>query len=382
MQKKLIAVAVAGALGAPALALAQASTVQIYGKMTAEYGYVDQGTGRPNTDMLQTPGGSNVGVKGEEKLGGGLSAWFQCESSADVRGVNQDGFCGRNSAIGFKGGFGNVHIGRWDTPFKRATVGMIGAGDTGLLGAAFLMAGNSTGTIASGGASLNRSMWKRREASQIYYESPNFNGFNVLAAYSAANATAALNATTGAKPRVQSLAALYKNGPLEVAGGYERHSDFGSAGGGNTDRGWTLGGTYTFGGNVKVGAQYIDTKYEITSGTDLTKKNWMVGVDWHISGPHNLEASYVKAGDSKGTAVTGVAGGGGAFALAAPASGTGAKLYQITYRHDFSKRTQVKMGYVKLNNDNAASYGLGGLATPTAAGTSQSAWVMYAQHTF
>ena len=41
MQKKLLAVAVAGALGAPAFALAQTSTVQIYGTMYVEYGYVD-----------------------------------------------------------------------------------------------------------------------------------------------------------------------------------------------------------------------------------------------------------------------------------------------------------------------------------------------------
>ena len=36
MQKKLVAIAVAGALGVPALALAQTSTVNIYGKITYE----------------------------------------------------------------------------------------------------------------------------------------------------------------------------------------------------------------------------------------------------------------------------------------------------------------------------------------------------------
>src|SRR5574340_945687 len=291
MNRKLLSVAVAGAFAAPAVAMAQASTVQLYGKITAEYGYVDQGDGRPKTDMLQTPGGSAVGVKGEEKLGGGMSAWFQCESSADVRGVSQEGFCSRNSALGFKGGFGNIHIGRWDTPFKRATnVGMIGAGDTGLLGAAFLMAGSSTGTGATGGQgfsqSLSRNVWKRRESSQIYYESPTFSGFQVLASYSAANATREVDATTGSKPRVESLAAIYANGPLALSAAYERHENFGAVGGDNDDRGWTLNASYKFGG-VKLAAAYIDTKYEMTTGTDLTKKNWMVGVDWNISGPHN-----------------------------------------------------------------------------------------------
>jgi predicted porin len=151
MNKSLMAVAVAGAFITPALVFAQTATVQVYGRATVEYGYADQGTGRPNTDMFQTPGGSAVGFKGQEQLGGGMSAWFQCESSADVRGLNQDGFCSRNSAIGLKGGWGNLHFGRWDTPFKRATLGMVGAGDTGLLGAAFTMVGNSTGTAATGG---------------------------------------------------------------------------------------------------------------------------------------------------------------------------------------------------------------------------------------
>src|SRR5665647_355036 len=134
MNKKLMAVAVAGALAVPALAFAQASTVQIYGNITYEYGR-SSGGDRPNVDYADTPGGSAIGFKGEEKLGGGLSAWFQCETTADVRGYDQVGLCSRNSAVGFKGGFGNVHFGRWDTPMKRAlNQGTVGATETGLLG--------------------------------------------------------------------------------------------------------------------------------------------------------------------------------------------------------------------------------------------------------
>ena len=385
MNKKLMAVAVAGALVAPAAALAQ-STVTVYGKTTLEYGYADQGAGRPNSDVMQTPGGSAVGFKGEEKLGGGLSAWFQCESSADVRGLGADGFCTRNSALGIKGSFGNLHFGRWDTPFKRATVGMIGGGSTGLLGMAFLMTGNSTGTGATGGiapSSLSRNVWKRREAALTYYESPSFNGFQLLAAFSAANATSSLDASTSQKPRVSSLAGTYANGPIAIGLGYERHTAFGSVGGSNDDRGWTLGGNYTFANKVKLGAQYIDTRYETNAVQELTKKNWMVGVEWNVQGPHNIDASYVKAGDSKGTATTnpGLAGGNGPIAVP-NILGTGAKLWQVGYRHQFSKRTSGKLAYVRLNNDGAATYSLGGLSAPTIAGESQSAWVMYASHTW
>ncbi|HET7674026.1 MAG TPA: porin, partial [Gammaproteobacteria bacterium] len=150
MQKKLMAIAVAGALGAPAVALAQASTVQVYGQITYEYGFARQGDAaagsRPNVDYADTPGGSAIGFRGEEKLGGGMSAWFQCETSADIRGYDQIGLCSRNSAVGFKGGFGNIHFGRWDTPMKRAlNVGTVGAEETGLLGMSFLPFGGSGG---------------------------------------------------------------------------------------------------------------------------------------------------------------------------------------------------------------------------------------------
>jgi len=351
MNKKLMAVAVAGAFVTPAVALAQNSTVQIYGKVTAEYGYADQGSGRPNTDIFQTPGGAAVGFKGEEKLGGGLSAWFQCESSADVRGMNCDGFCTRNSAIGLKGGFGNLHFGRWDTPFKRAaSVGTIGTLETGLFGASFLFSGNSTGTVATGGVSLGRNIWKRRDASEIYYESPVFSGFQVLGSFTAANATSALDASTNAKPRVTSIAGTYNNGPLNIGLAYEKHTDFGNgavgaaavaakagsaafpnqfiaggtdvitaftapvtaaaatAGTGGDDRGWTIGAAYTFAGQFQVGVQYIDTKYDMGNGQDIKKQNWHLGADWNFSGPHHIMGTYVDAGATKGSYIGSVSG--------------------------------------------------------------------------
>ncbi|MGZ8154345.1 MAG: porin, partial [Burkholderiales bacterium] len=151
MQKKIMAAAVAGALALPAaVTYAQSSTVQIYGRITYEYGFISSMGNREDTDYADSPGGSAIGFRGEEKLGGGLSAWFQCESSADVRAMDQTGFCTRNSAVGFKGGFGNVFLGRWDTPFKRTGAATtVGGGDTGLWGTAFLLVGGSTSTQGS-----------------------------------------------------------------------------------------------------------------------------------------------------------------------------------------------------------------------------------------
>ena len=98
MNKKLMAIAVAGALAAPAAALAQSSTVQVYGTVLVNYQLVDYGTGGPtpntnprvNNDMFNSHD-SGLGFKGEEQLGGSLAAWFQCESTIDVTGVGLGG---------------------------------------------------------------------------------------------------------------------------------------------------------------------------------------------------------------------------------------------------------------------------------------------------
>jgi predicted porin len=390
MNKKLMAVAVAGVFAAPAVVLAQSSTVQIYGRVTYEYGYVNKmgndaaGQSRDKTDVAQTPGGSAIGFRGQEKLGGGLTAWFQCESSADVRGLSQDGLCTRNSAIGFKGGWGNLHFGRWDSPMKRAiNMGTTGVKDTGLLGHSFIFAGGSGGTNATVASTRNR--WKRRDVGWTYYESPSFSGFQVLAGFTPGNgATNAVNGTSNQKPRVLSIGGTFKSGPFAAGLGYEEHSQFGPAAVGGSDlddKAWAISGSYTFMNKIEVGAAYLDAKYETSSTTEIKKKNWLVGVDWKIAGPHSLHFGYVDAGDSKGsgTAAAGIASIGD---IAPAGTSTGGKWYSIAYEYGFSKRTSARFGYVSVSNDTNAGYTLGGLSNAGVADQKQDAFVMYLQHNF
>src|SRR5262245_35573903 len=237
MQKKLMAVAVAGALAVPVIAAAQ-SSVTISGRATYEYGYGDQGGGRSNTDYADTPGGSALRFAGQEALGGGMTAWFQCETSMDIRGMDQIGLCSRNSAVGFRGGFGNIFFGRWDTPFKRVmNHGTVGAEETGLLGTSFLGFGGSGGA-ATGlgnnnellGETQQRQRWKRRETCMTTYDTPNFGGFQVFGAVTCGNQNADLALTSAEnndKPRTWSIGGQYVNGPLAIGVGYEEHKDMG-----------------------------------------------------------------------------------------------------------------------------------------------------------
>lgn len=387
MKKKLMAVAVAGALAAPALVMAQTSTVNVFGKITYEYGILDQGQGQRSTDYADSPGGSEIAFRGEEKLGGGLSAWFQCATSADVRAMDQEGWCTRNSAIGFKSGWGNVHFGRWDTPMKRAlNVGSVGAEETGILGMSFLPFGGSGGADATNSADgPQRQRWKRREAGLSYYESPMFGGFQVLAAFGSGNAGADSNAADGLsnpRPRVQSLAGTYVSGPLGIGVGYERHNEMGAAvlGGQDfDDRAWGVSARYTFGGKIKVGATYLAPKFETGVGATTKKKTYTIGVDWAIGGPHSVQAQYAKASDCKGNGAA--IGGNGGCAAAGP--DTGGDAWSLAYSYAFSKRTRIKLGYVRVDNDaNTRTYRIGNSAALAANGENVDGYAFHISHTF
>ena len=369
MQKKLMAVAVAGALALPVIAAAQ-SSVTISGRATWEYGHGDQGAGRSNTDYADTPGGSAIRFAGQEALGGGMTAWFQCETSMDIRGLDQIGLCSRNSAVGFRGGFGNIYFGRWDTPFKRVVNhGTVGAEETGLLGTSFLGFGGSGGSAATAGLeSQNRQRWKRRETCLTTYDTPNFGGFQVFGAISCGNNNADLSLVSGTandKPRVLSIGGQYVNGPLAIGLGYEKHKEFGTQAVGAQDlddKGWGVGISYGFmNGNILVGANYLRREWETgtvggIANTETKKDTWGIGVDWRLPGPHQVQFQYQQARDTKGNGGN-IGGNGGANGCGVLINGTigchdtGADQISIAYQYHFSKRTTIKFGYTKTDND-------------------------------
>jgi len=385
MQKKLIAVAVAGALGAPALAFAQASSVQVFGTLYGEIARIDQGAGsagnRQDVNLFQNPG-SEIGFKGEEQLGGGMSAWFQCASTADFRAQSAEGFCSRNSALGLKGAFGNVFVGNWDTPFKR--VGAVNriVNETGAFGASFLLTGGASTFLGA----ANRASFARRQNNSVNYDSPNFKGFQFMFATNTDNtATALTQGAANAKPRVTSLGATYNMGPMNFGAAYEKHSNFGTAGTAPSldDKGWLLSAGYTV-GPVRLGAIYTQQKFQTTASAESKVKVWHLAADWQIAGPHGLRAGYTRAGDVTGTAGSASVAGSSAVRPAVGSS-TGAKLWQISYVNTLSKRTEATIGYAKLDNDSNAQYALGGTystsSLPTA-GNNSSVWGLGLRHRF
>lgn len=377
--KSRIALAIAAAFGTAALgvssgAIAQASTVQVGGSFNAFYQISKPGTGTLNSlnggakhDNLSLSE-PELWIHGEEKIGAN-TVWFRCTSSFDVFGTSTSGadtggqLCGRNSALGFKGSFGNIFAGTWDTPQKLMVAPIRGwwGGTASLTG--------GVGNVLFNGAGSNigntgNSFWERRSR-LISYHSPSFSGFDFKAAYSAQNeATTQSTAVTQAlDPRSLGLSAAYTNGPLYVGVGFERHMDFnpaaqavgalvGQYNGGN-DTNWTVGGAYTFGFGTKLSGLWTRSVYEPQNGVDLKKSGWAIFVDHKLGGPHAIKAQYYKAGDSKGSSPIAVG------RHRAPGVDTGAKGWSAAYTYEFSKRTEMSFVYGLTDNDTNSVYSKG-----------------------
>jgi len=159
MNKKLIAAAIAAAVAAPA---AMAETT-LYGKVhmdirSNDSDHVDNWTVNSNA--------SRLGVKGSEDLGNGLKAIFQYEMTYSGTDSVEAFGAARNSYIGLGGNWGQVRVGRHDTPMK----------------VAFYAAGNEL--LGDSIIDINKTIGFQevRTNNAIAYISPSFSGFTLAAA--------------------------------------------------------------------------------------------------------------------------------------------------------------------------------------------------------
>ncbi|RTL33932.1 MAG: porin [Burkholderiales bacterium] len=113
MKKTLLALA---AIAASSASFAQ-SSVTLYGVVDASLESVkgDSTVTRVSSDNLST---SRLGLKGSEDLGGGLKANFNLEHSfkVDTGATGNARFWDRAAWVGLAGGFGDIRLGRIDTP--------------------------------------------------------------------------------------------------------------------------------------------------------------------------------------------------------------------------------------------------------------------------
>jgi predicted porin len=392
------------------MALAQ-SSVEVYGTVNLSFGnikYSNSPDGAPSLSKWDVANhASNYGFRGRESLGGGLTAWFQIEQNAPMERSNNTAItpASRNSAVGLQGAFGNVFWGQWTTPWADldslwgiGTVGgwgpitsIIGRRETTGTAPNPNCANNSNGLAVAGACNATESaggvghpFW-RRFSNAIFYQSPVMAGVQVKLAYMTDEGKSNGNISTNADPSAYSASVQWAGmgGRARIGAGYDRHKDFTSVGG--SDTGYTVKGGWNF-GVVDVGFAYETMKYKcltqnfinssaaLPAGTflqlptlcgsegDIKAKQYAVAIAVPV-GPGSIRASYSVAKDLEGavgcnsnanaaTAVGTCPGG----ALGDKIGNTGAKQYNIGYEHRFSKRTNVGVGYAKIDNKANANF--------------------------
>jgi predicted porin len=259
---------------------------------------------------------SLIGVRGTEDLGGGLKAFFQLETGFKPD-QNDTTFAARNSAVGLQGAWGSILMGRWDMPFKAATIAVDPYGD--------LTASGITGVLN------DQTNFDRRDQNVVQYWSPTWAGINFRLAQTANEGkTATLN------PRDTGASISYTGGPVYVFYAYEEHKDVSATV--QKETGNAVGGNFSI-GPIKLGAQYQEYKKTLRD----KQKAWMGNVVWTI-GNNQLIYQYMQSQDGKLNTAT---------------LSPNCKSNSLGYQYNFSRRTFFIASWVKVDNNDAASCNFG-----------------------
>ncbi|WP_374475901.1 porin [Zoogloea sp.] len=354
MQKKMIALAVAGLASTGAFAQAN---VTVYGVADASFDVVrisgDANNELGNTTRVST-NSSLLGFKGAESLGNGLTAVFQYESSV---GFDNAGALGatRDSYVGLAGGFGTVVLGNLTGPTRALGSAVdVNAGATGIgantaligkLGNNLLGTTDTSGNYAGGSTcarnSTCASIFDTRWKNAIAYVSPSFGGLNATVAY-VANENKALNGLAAANTTGYDVGVKYANGPAMAAVTYNAVSVGNAADLKVSDL--RVGGSFNF-GMASVRALFDLARADNFGGNKVTQAVYGLGATFNVTPASKLLGQVYVARDLK---VNG-----------SSSDDTGAKLFEIGVEHSLSKRTMLKATWAMINNDKAATYDFG-----------------------
>lgn len=330
MNKKLIALAVAGACTLPMAAMADSGNVKISGYLNVS---VDSLDGCETTACTATKrnlnvssNSSNIVFSGDESLGNGLKAIWQLQTFIGMGntgngGTEEDAWTNGNSIVGLEGNFGKIYAGKYDTPMKT-------------VGTKVDLFRNSIGDNRN---MTNDAGFDLRESNVVAYSTPTVNGLRGEVMY-ISNMGASSNTNTMAYENTAdawSAAAMYENGPLMLAAAYEKHNlnDLGT--GLEDEKSWRVVGGYSF-GDAKVVALYQDQK-DRDGANNSDRKVWGLGGAYKV-GVHTFKLQYYKA-DEVDNATT----------------EDGADMWAIGLEHALSKRTSLYAVYARVNNDDGAS---------------------------
>lgn len=396
MQKKLIALAIAGIVAAPAFAQ---SNVTVYGRV--DYGYMSRGgdDGAVNTNGTKTEmasgiqAGSRIGFKGSEDLGGGLKAIFEIE-----QGLTNDATNG--GAAGTAGMFSatnrHTYVGLSSDKYGTLVGGRLDGVRYGIFNAYDAFAGGGMGNFTQMTGQVDRA------DNAIAWISPNWKGFTLVLAHArdvAGQEVAGSQTITGTPApalttvkantsdgRLYTINGKYSNGPISLDLDYEtvrvdnKNAALlnGGAGVGTTVV-WTVAGAYDF-GMVKVRALYDHHETDAAGFAKTATVRDLVDYDaWFVSatvpyGNFLFKATYGQINDDRSLAEKG---GLGAAVIQGDASKLG-----LGVNYNLSKRTNVYLDWAQINNDRTANYTINPAANGQMAGYGTTGWNLGLAHNF
>lgn len=380
MNKKLIALAIAGATIAPAALAQSANPVTLYGTLNIDFENVKAaGAAGAGVNALSrnrvSANSSNFGFRGTEDLGGGLKAFFQLEMGSVAIDVGGGNLAGRNSAVGLQGSAGTVLLGNWDTPYKSSTGSADAFYGTGIANLVNIVSGNSTPTAAAG---ATRNGFDRRASNVFQYWTPTMNGFSGRFAYGANEGK-----TATASPSLTSFSGTYASGPITVSIAHERHQQFANTATVTTrDKGTKVAGTVQLGA-TQLGLVAEQLTFNGNLAASALNKNFTVGNadqaklnSFYFSLLHKMGAGTFRAayGADRGVKLNG---------STSVSADTRAKMMVFGYSYTFSKRTDVYGVYSKIKNETNSrnDYAINGV-TGVANGADPTGFGVGIRHTF
>jgi predicted porin len=316
MKQKLIALAIASALSAPAFA--DNANINVYGKAFLTFDQHDTGVAGASSAMRVNTNASRFGVKGDEDLGDGLKAVYQYEVEMDADGSTGAGLGKtRNSFAGLQGGFGNVVLGIHDSPFKVAHNAIELFDNT-----------TSWSAINTIGKSAGKD-YNTRQKNMVQYWSPKMGALTAAVMYSPDEAkTATKNAS------ILSMSATFAQDEIYAAAAYESRADVVV---GTTDSAFRLVGKFDL-ADAWLGAMFENIKTNTSATASVTGKNVEL-VGGVKMGASSFAASFAKAGS---TAATG-------------AAANDVNQLSLKYAYKFSKRTEAFAAYASKKTNGATS---------------------------
>ncbi len=342
------------------------SQISINGRAWGEVNNVRASKGVTATAVLPvnrlSSNSSYVRIRGERELDFGFKAFAQVEAEFGLEGENGTPFAStRNTGVGLASPYGELTLGRWDSPMKETTIGLDPFVGTGIFGYYNV---------------FTKYRADRRLNNSALYESPSVGGFTLIAAGSLGETKFAASTQNRVDPYTASGAIHYRGGPAYVGVAYEyRHDcanpDADAPAGPSCDRsalgtaaqpngidqvfrvgaGYTVKQTFT-----RLGAVYEHLALKLNAKDALLEQKLARDAYWGsitqglLSQKHEVVLNYGWASKYSGTNIGNTA-------------GTGARTFTAAYRFNFDKDLMLYVAATQIiNGDNQTQkFGSGGV---------------------